>query len=274
MIRATRKRIGEADFPNNRGVFGALKQVAGQANRRSGLRAPDDALIWWMSTENVGPAHCRRWLGILDAEERERAGSFRFDHDRTDFIAAHALLRRMLASHLLRPAPQWRFCVGEFGKPRIAEQFRLPDVDVSLAHTRGLVAAALVTHGTIGVDVEKIDPAKADFAVAHNYFAPAEIEILGTTVASERATCFFRLWTLKEAYLKAIGTGLGTPLFSFAFTLEPIGIDFLRGAGDDPKRWQFETLPTTGGHVLSVAVAGENGERFRIAARAVDPQDL
>jgi 4'-phosphopantetheinyl transferase len=163
--------------------------------------------------------------------------------------------------------------VGEFGKPRIAEQFRLPDVDFSLAHTRGLVAAALVTHGTIGVDVEKIDPAKADFAVAHNYFAPAEIEILGTTVASERATCFFRLWTLKEAYLKAIGTGLGTPLDSFAFTLAPIGIDFLRHTADDPGRWQFESIPVTGGHVLSVAMAGGSGERFRLATRGVDPQE-
>ena len=263
-----------ADFPNNRVFFGAVKQAADQANRRSGLRPAGDAFIWWMATENFGPDHCSHWLGILDDEERERAGRFRFDHDRTDFVAAHALLRRMLAFHLGEAAPQWRFAVGEFGKPRIAEQFQRFDIDFSLAHTRGLVAAALVSSGIIGVDVEKIDPAKADFAVAQNYFAAPEIEILRAASASERATCFFRLWTLKEAYLKAIGTGLGTPLDSFAFTFAPIGIDFLRLAGDDPGRWQFESLPTTGVHVLSVAVAGESGERFRFATRAIDPQHL
>ena len=43
--------------------------------------------------------------------------------------------------------------------------------------------------------------------------------IIRAVPASERSLCFFRLWTLKEAYLKAIGTGLGTPLKSFAFAL-------------------------------------------------------
>jgi 4'-phosphopantetheinyl transferase len=227
-----------------------------------------------MSTENVRLDDCSRWTAILDAEERERAGRFAFDRDRIDFIAAHALLRRMLSFHLEQPAKQWRFVTGEFGKPRIAEQFRLPDIDFNLAHTRGLVAAALVARGKIGVDVENIDATKADFQVAQNYFASPEIEILRTVPASERAVCFFKFWTLKEAYLKAIGTGLGTPLDSFAFTLVPTGIDFLRAPGDDPQRWQFETLPASSGHVLSVAVAGEDGERFRFAPREVNPQDL
>ena len=48
---------------------------------------------------------------------------------------------------------------------------------------------------------------------------------------SERARCFFRLWTLKEAYIKAIGKGLSAPLNSFAFTLEPIRIAFLSELG-------------------------------------------
>ena len=229
-----------ADYPKQPGYLGALKQPARQANRKSGQRTPGDAFIWWMSTENVHPDDCSRWLGILDADERERADRFRFDHDRTDFIAAHALLRRMLEIHLRRPAQQWRFVTGEFGKPRIARQFQLPDIDFNLAHTRGLVAAALVARGKIGIDAEKIDAAKADFQVAQNYFASPEIDILRAAPASERAVCFFRFWTLKEAYLKAIGTGLGTPLDSFAFTLAPIGIEFLRGPDDNPRCWQFE----------------------------------
>jgi 4'-phosphopantetheinyl transferase len=250
-----------------------LKHAAGQAKRKSGLHDPD-AFIWWMATENVNLDVCGRWLEILDAEERERAGRFRFDHDRIDFIAAHALLRRMLAFHLRRPAEQWRFVIGEFGKPRLAEQFHRPEIDFSLAHTRGLVATAMVARGKIGIDVEKIDPAKADFAIAQNYFAGPEIETLHQTSAAQRTMCFFRIWTLKEAYIKAIGTGFGTPLDSFAFTLEPIRIDFLRSDADDPLRWHFESPPVTGEHVLSVAVTRETGGPFRVATRAVEPTDL
>ena len=229
-----------------------------------------------MPTENVRPDDCARWLGILDAEERERASHFRLDHDRIDFIAAHALLRRMLAFHLQRPAQQWRFDIGEFGKPVMAEHFPHPEIDFNLAHTRGLVAAAIVSRAHIGVDVEKIDATKADFKVAENYFAAPEIEILRSTPASDRTICFFRFWTLKEAYLKAIGTGFDTPLNLFAFTLAPIRIVFLRNAGDrdDSQRWHFESLPTTPEHILSVAVVGESGEGFRIVPRSVDPQEL
>ena len=273
-VCAARDRVGAGRLPRQPVFFGALKQRGRQANRRSGLRTPGEAFIWWMSTENVRPDDCSRWLEILDADECQRADRFRFDHDRTDFIAAHALLRRMLEFHLRHPAHQWRFVTGEFGKPGIAEQFRLPDIDFNLAHTRGLVAAALIDRGKIGIDVEKIDAAKADFQVARNYFAAPEIEILRAVPASERAVCFFRFWTLKEAYLKAIGTGLGTPLDSFAFTLAPLGIEFLRGVDDDPRRWQFRTVPASAGHVLSVAVAGEKGSRFRFVPRGVDPQDL
>jgi 4'-phosphopantetheinyl transferase len=262
------------DFPDNQGFFGALKQAPGQARRRSGLRSPGDAVVWWMSTDNVSPARYRRWLRILDGDERRRAARFRFDHDRIDFVAAHALLRSMLALYLRRPAAQWRFVVGDFDKPRLAEEFGQPDIDFNLSHTRDLVAAAIVARGTIGIDVEKIDAAKADFAVAQKYFAAPEVEILHRTPALERTMCFFRLWTLKEAYLKATGAGLSPPLDSFAFTLEPTRIDFLRGNGDNPTRWHFETVPTTGRHVLSVAVAGKSGKRLRVVTRAIAPREL
>lgn len=174
--------------------------------------ADDEIAVWWMATDAVGPADLHKWLAILDEEERERADRFHFSIDRREFIAAHALLRFMLSSCLNWPAHLWRFTSDVDGKPRIFSHNGSHERPFSLSHTRGLVAAAVATRGVVGVDVERIDPRKADFAMAEEYFAPAEVQLLRAVPVSERNLCFFRLWTLKEAYLKAIGTGLGTPL--------------------------------------------------------------
>jgi 4'-phosphopantetheinyl transferase len=245
-----------------------------EAHRGKRLLLPGTAPVWWMPTDQVAPDHCDRWFVMLDRKERERAERFRFEHDRRDFIAAHVLLRSMLTFYLGRPAAGWRFTADDVGKPRIAQKFRLSEIDFNLSHTRDLVAAAVVSRAAIGVDVEQVDAAKADFDLAQNYFAPAEVDILRATPRPEQATCFFRLWTLKEAYLKATGAGLGTRLDSFAFTLAPVRISFLTDLGDLPQRWHFATLPTTGRHVLSVAIASQGDRPVRVMPRAVEARDL
>jgi 4'-phosphopantetheinyl transferase len=216
----------------------------------------------------------RRWFEMLDQDERARAARFHFDADRRDFIAAHALLRATLTSYLDIPSNAWRFSIDANGKPRVDPRIGSPEVAFNLSHTRGLVAVAVTSHGAIGVDVEQIDGAKADFAVAEAYFAPAEVEMLRRTPAAGRPMCFFRLWTLKEAYIKAIGAGLAAPLDSFAFTFEPIRIDFRSGVRSDATNWQFAILPTTDQHVLSVAVGRPAGEAARLTPRSLAPQDL
>src|SRR3974377_1203731 len=138
------------------GPFTAVKRSG-----RLGLPRPGMVTVWSMRTDQIGTADCRRWLAILDLEERERAYRFHFERDRRDFIAAHALLRHMLAFHLGQPASTWQFATGAFGKPAIAGSFRVADIDLSLSHTRDLVAAAVASHCAVGVDVEESESAKA-----------------------------------------------------------------------------------------------------------------
>jgi 4'-phosphopantetheinyl transferase len=228
--------------------------------------------VWWLATEASAPADCHRWLGILDHEERERAARFHFELDRREFIAAHALLRSMLTFYLDRPAPAWRFSTDASGKPALAGDTALNECQFSLSHTRGLVAAAIASHGKLGVDVEKIDLAKADLSVANTYFAPSEIVILQRTSEAERPNLFFRLWTLKEAYLKAIGTGLDTALDSFAFAFDPVRISFA-DARDDPNRWHFAMLPASDQHVLSLAISRPS-DSVRVATRAMAATEI
>jgi 4'-phosphopantetheinyl transferase len=244
------------------------------ARGQSGLLARADVALWWLATDAARPEDLDRWFELLDKNERERAQRFHVDADRRDYIAAHALLRAMLAFHWGRPSVSWRFVSDAGGKPRIDPLMKAPEIDFNLSHTRGLVAAAVGPHGAIGVDVEEIEEAKADFAVAEAYFAPAEAELLKGAATADRPLLFFRLWTLKEAYVKAIGAGLAAPLDSFAFTLDPIGIVFRAGASDGALHWRFAIVPTTGQHVLSVAMGRPPGEEASLQPRALTPQDL
>ncbi len=239
-----------------------------------GPLAGDEVAVWWLATDAARPPDIRRWFATLDDDERARADRFHFEDDRRDFIAAHALLRALLTRRLDVPSTAWRFTSEPGGKPRVDPGLGAPDVAFNLSHTRGLAAAALAWRGAVGVDVEAVDAAKADLAIAQNYFAPAEVAMLRRTPPAGRPLCFFRLWTLKEAYVKAIGAGLAAPLDSFAFTLEPIRIEFAAGGEREALDWQFASPPTTDGHVLAVAVGRAAGDLARLTPRALTPRDL
>ena len=253
--------------------------MAANPDRTGGapLTPPDPAeevAVWWLATDAVSPTDLRRWRDMLDPDERARAARFHFELDRREFIAAHVLLRALLSSRADAPARAWRFLTDEYGKPRIDPSLGRPDLSFSLSHTRGLVAVAAASHGAIGVDVERIDAGKADDGVAEAYFAPSEAELLRRTPVADRAQCFFRLWTLKEAYVKAMSVGLSMRLDSFAFSLDPIRIRFPKGSSVEARDWRFATLPTTGEHVLSLAMRHPAGEAARLAPRALAPGEV
>jgi 4'-phosphopantetheinyl transferase len=242
--------------------------------RADRLDAEGGLAVWWLATDAAQPSDVESWLRVLDCGERERAARFWIDADRREFVAAHALLRAMLTYYFDVPALAWRFLVDANGKPWVDPDVGPHEIQFNLSHTRGLVAAALASRGAIGIDVEEIDEAKADLAMAEAYFAPSEVELLQQAPPSERARCFFRLWTLKEAYIKATGKGLSAPLSSFAFTFEPIRIAFSLDSKNNAANWRFAILPVSGRHVLSIAADRLDCEAMGPATRALAPQDL
>jgi 4'-phosphopantetheinyl transferase len=232
----------------------------------------DEIAVWWMPTAAVLPVHLQRWLGLFDDEERDRAARLLLDADRRDFIAAHALLRSMLAFYGNFPATRWRFVADPDGKPRVDLRAGGAALEFNLSHTRGLVAAAVAVCGLpVGIDVEQIEPRKADFRVAEEFFASAEVRALKAMPPAEQVTGFFRYWTLKEAYIKAVGTGLAMPLQSFSFALVPPRVTFEAGSGDDAAAWEFAVLPTTDRHILSVAAARSG---VRVVSHEIVPEYL
>jgi len=178
-------------------------------------------------------------LALLSAEERAKADRFAFADDRDGFVAAHALLRATLSDYFARPPQDWTFVTGAWGKPRVEASDASARLCFNLSHTRGHVAVAVALDREVGVDVERVSPSRADEEVARQLFAPAEFADFQEEPEAGRAEAFFDYWTLKEAYIKAVGRGVALPLKDFAFTRDPLRISFAPTLEDTPSRWLF-----------------------------------
>ncbi|WP_052411251.1 4'-phosphopantetheinyl transferase family protein [Streptomyces sp. NRRL S-118] len=144
---------------------------------------------------------------LLTRAERDRADALRSAADRDDFVAAHALVRFCAAELLGRPARSLAVvqscdrCDRPHGRPRLD---RPAGVGVSLAHSRGWVAAA-AAHGPVGIDIEADDGVTPlDRHVAARACGPAELSELAAAADPRRT--FLRQWVRKEALVK-VGEG-------------------------------------------------------------------
>jgi len=143
----------------------------------------------------------------LSAAEEARAGKFRFALDRDRWRAGRAWVRHRLAEALGRGPVGLEFVVDERGRPRVAGA--PPGFDCNWSHSGEWIALAVSRDGPVGVDVEVV---RADFPameVAACFFTPAETAVLGAVAEPvARQRLFFRLWTAKEALMKATGLGV------------------------------------------------------------------
>lgn len=209
---------------------------------------------WWLAVDQVAEAEWPRLAALLDDGERTRAARFHFDHDRKCYIAAHALGRALLSSWAGSDPRAWRFQVGDHGKPEVLSPSGGPRLRLNLSHTRGLAAAVLTEDHDIGIDVEWLDRRAPTMDLAQRFFAQAECAQLDGLAEDAFVERFLGFWTLKEAYVKAIGKGLAQPLDSFAFTLEPLAIAFADAGADNPAAWSFRRFIPTPRHLMAVAL--------------------
>lgn len=147
---------------------------------------------------------------VLDAEEKERLRRFVPENVKRRFAAAHTCLRNILAVPAQTLPEQLIFGVGKFGKPYLKNY---PHISFSLSHSEDMGFLAVCTKGLeVGADIEKIREGREFPGIASRYFTEQENYFYAQYPAPET---FMQIWTRKEAYTKALGTGLQTPLDSF-----------------------------------------------------------
>ncbi|MFF4764733.1 4'-phosphopantetheinyl transferase family protein [Streptomyces sp. NPDC001292] len=227
----------------------------------------DPAVLWLLPERAVdGFAGALGGPRLLTEEERARLDRLRGEGARRRFLGARMLARHALSARSGRPVHAWRFRTGPWGRPE--PEPPCEGLRFNLSHTEGLIAC-VVTHGRdCGVDVE-CAPASPD-AVTHlvPHLADAERAELAGLPPGARAERLSELWVLKEAYLKALGTGITRDLAGFTFTTPPAGPITVHdpgrpfGAGET---WSFDLLRPAPGYVVAVAAErGRPGELHRV----------
>jgi 4'-phosphopantetheinyl transferase len=170
------------------------------------------------------------------------------------FALTRALQRHVLSAYAGQiPPSQWEFQSGAEGRPGLAPPFDRTGLNFNLSHTHGIVAMAVCRYAGVGVDVEKLG--RAPLAVAERYFSAVEASQLRALPAEAQPRRFLQLWTLKEAYLKAVGTGLAGGLGRLSFVFDSgESIRFERDGDAGAARWQFHQFEIGAEHVLALAV--------------------
>jgi 4'-phosphopantetheinyl transferase len=150
----------------------------------------------------------------LSDDEKTRADHFHFEGDRKNFIVRRGLLRSILGSTFGIPPSLISFSMTQVGKPFIA----FPEnrgLWFNLSHSGSQIVYAFSKHPETGIDIERIHTIDDIDRIARNYFSAEEYAILLNLPSWEKNKTFIRIWSIKEALIKASGWSLEHGLIAF-----------------------------------------------------------
>ena len=183
----------------------------------------------------------------LSAEEKQRAARFLRQKDRQRYYFSHSMLRTVLAYYLSIDPQHIVFKYNPFGKPSLWQAVAEPEICFNMAHSEDMVAVAVTCLEAVGVDIEFIRELQDARQIVTGNFSPEEQRYLIGSPDQEFKDRFFTCWTLKEAFIKAIGMGLSHPLETFNIVASHTGTPIsgrvtLQGSADS-KWYQLPFQP-------------------------------
>lgn len=185
--------------------------------------------------------------------------------------AALALLTRLLCGYAgCKAAPQIER--SEHGKPFAPA---LPDLEFNLSHAGPRLLIAFARKQPLGIDLERTQRQLSIDGVARRFFASDEADVLALMPEARKRAAFVRLWTQKEAVLKAIGIGLGFGLarveFGFTADGEVGALRQIDSAAGNAREWIVQRVDPWPGHVGALAW---RGPLRRVRAFAWQPDSI
>ncbi|MYR86738.1 4'-phosphopantetheinyl transferase superfamily protein [Streptomyces sp. SID685] len=241
-----------------RGPDGPWEEVR-EAISRHGSALVHARLDDWLPAD-LGDPGLAEWLG----HDHARFRRMRHPTVKARFVASRLMLKHTAAAAMGEPARALELAYKLGGRPYLRGHEQL---DISLTHTADLLVVGLARRGWIGVDAELSDRQMTGLGTEAQMCTRHELAELAMIPEEARNGALVRLWTLKEAYSKAIGQGLRFRFTEFGFgpqdrqAREVLLPDGSPGTGDE---WSFHTCTVQRRYTVSVAVYdagfGESGD--------------
>lgn len=207
---------------------------------------PSEAHVWEAALDRE---QAQDGAALLSEDERKRAARFVHGIHRDWFTARRSILRRLLALYLGTAPEEIVLSYGPKGKPFLPGG----KLELNLSHSGGRALFGFARR-PLGVDIEKLRPIDDALDISTRFFSPPETALLADLEPEERSRRFLDIWTMKEAFVKALGEGLSRPLTSFTVPLEGGCIDSTQGQ----ETWRLHRVAVSEGFAGALAAEGED----------------
>ncbi|HEY0549670.1 MAG TPA: 4'-phosphopantetheinyl transferase superfamily protein [Verrucomicrobiae bacterium] len=221
-----------------------------------------DEVHVWLAHLSAANANLASLRAALSTDEISRAEKFHFHEHRERWQTARGILRLLLARYLKEPATEIAFDHGAQGKPKLKYPAN-SNLHFNTSHSGDFAVFAFTRAGEVGVDIECVRnemPRRDD--IVRRYFAPGEQRQLFALPEPQRTHAFFKLWTRKEAFVKARGTGLFSGLENFEVSLDAPRVVGSDAHASEVDWWMAELPPVPGYEGAVVASAKSCTPRF------------
>lgn len=206
-------------------------------------------------------------LPLVNRAEAARARSMGSDARGREFLACRVALRRILGEALAIAPLKVPIFIGAHGRPMLDDAAANPaSLRFNLSHSGGRFMIALARELVPGVDIERVHAGRDLERLARRCFSPYERELFN--IAPDPVHTFHRIWTRKEAVIKADGRGIAIGLARFDVdATEPprlLRAEWRGAEENEAEQWSLFTLDAGEEHAAALAIRGQG---FRLVLR-------
>lgn len=194
-----------------------------------------------------------KFLLLIDDGKRLKVNKFKNRDDKIRALIADLLIRSIICNKFQLSNGEIQYEYNSYGKPKLknSEEFHF-----NISHSGDWVVA-VVDKQPIGIDIEKVCPIWY-VDIAKRFFKNDEYNWLLAQNDKNKLEDFYKLWTLKESYIKMMGTGLSMPLDSFSIIFDTEGNISTKGNGDVIKKRYFKTYTIDKNYIIAVCSEKNN----------------
>jgi 4'-phosphopantetheinyl transferase len=171
----------------------------------------------WLFSINPQDYKNNKFLSMLSSEEQIKAAKFHFTLDKEKYVVSHGIMRQLLSSYLACDPQEIQYVQNAYGKPALSSPSS--HVHFNLSHSHLLGALAVCSH-PIGLDIEYINVLDDYLSLTKHFLSEKESNYFRNLDLSDQQIAFYQAWTIKEAYIKAIGMGLSYPIEQVTISMD------------------------------------------------------